>query len=142
MRYLPLLAITLAACGPKQPVVTWARTGTGVTERIELLSSGDGNYTSSINGVDKNERVVLSKDQVNELDELLRSKRACELSHDPAYTPGPEEGQTTLELAFPGLTCKVVMSTFEWQQGSAKEIAETMQSMRPLRLIPRTKPPR
>jgi hypothetical protein len=129
------LAGALAACGPNPPVVKWARTGTSVTERIELKSSGDGSYISTLNGIeDKNERVILTKEQVEELAELLRSKHACELAHDPAYTPAPEEGEITLELAFPDLHCKIVLWALEWQQPRAKDIAETMQSMKPLRV--------
>jgi hypothetical protein len=132
MRVLSLLV--LVGCGAKQPVVMWANAGKGITERIELASSGDGNYTSTIDGVPhKEQRVILTKEQIEELAELLRSKRACELAHDPAYTPAPDEGQTTLELAFPDLRCKIVLWNIEWQQGRAKDIAETMQSMRPLR---------
>jgi hypothetical protein len=135
MRRLALVTIALFACGSNHPVVKWARSGTGVTERIELKSSGDGSYVSTLNGVeDKNERVILTKDQVEELAELFRSKKACELTHDPAYTPAPEEGEITLELAFPDLHCKIVLWALEWQQPRAKEIAETMQSMKPLRL--------
>ena len=135
MRYLSLLI--LAGCGAKHPVVTWANMGKGVTERIELQSSGDGNYTSTIDGQPhKDQRVILSKEQIEELQEMLRSKRACELAHDPAYTPAPDEGQTTLELAFPDQHCKVVLWNLEWQQGAAKDIAETMQSMRPLKPKP------
>jgi hypothetical protein len=81
----------------------------------------------------KEQRVQLTRDQIDELEELLRTRRACELAHDPAYTPSPEEAQTTLELAFPDQHCKVVLWSTEWQQGRAKDIAETMRSMRPLR---------
>jgi hypothetical protein len=143
MRHLLPLALTLIACGPKPLVVTWAHSGGTMTERIELTSSGAGHYTSTINGVaDKTEDVILSKDQINELDELFRSKGVCQLAHDPSYTPVPDEGQTTLELAFPDQHCKVVLPTSEWQNGRAKDVAETMQSMRPLRPPPGPPPSR
>src|SRR5256885_8816921 len=116
MRYLLLLA--LGACSMGNPVVRWTTTGIGINERIEIKSSGDGSFTSTINGVkDRDERVVLSKGQVEELDELLRSHGACQLTHDPAYTPVPDEGQTTLELLFPDQHCKVVLWNLEWQRG-------------------------
>lgn len=104
-----------------------------VTERIELGSSGDGSYTSALGGAqEKSERLTLTRDQFAELEELFRTQKACQLAHDPSYTPGPEEGQTTLELAFPDQHCTVVMWNAEWQRGSAREITETMHSMRPL----------
>ena len=135
MRQLLLLALIGCASGP--PVVRWTSTGIGTNERIEIKSSGDGTYTSMLNGVEeKNERVVLSKDQVAELNDLFREKGACQLAHDPEYKPVPDEGQTTLELAFPDQTCKVVLWNLEWQRGKALPIAETMRSMRPLRLRP------
>jgi len=133
MRYLLLLA--LAACGPSRVVVKWTNTGTALSERIEIKRSGDGNYTITNNGVvEKDERVVLTTDQVHELDELFLSQGACQLHHDPEYTPRSDEGQTTLELAFPDQACKVVLWNTEWDRGRAQPIAETMRSMRPLRL--------
>lgn len=144
MRYTrgmrPLLLLSLAACSPTRVVVKWWSTGAGTNERIEIKSSGNGNYTSTDNGrPDKDELVILTSDQVHELDELFLSQGACQLQHDPAYTPRPSEGQTTLELAFPDQTCKVVLWNTEWDRGRAQPIAETMRSMRPLRL---QKPPR
>jgi hypothetical protein len=112
----------------------WVTSGTSASERIEIAANGEGQYTSAIDGVpEKDERVSLSREQVNELAELLRTQHACELAGDPAYTPVPGEGKTTLELAFPDQHCKVVLWDFEWQRGRAKEITETMHSMRPLR---------
>jgi hypothetical protein len=135
MRYLLLIA--LAACGPSRVVVKWSSTGTGTSERIEIPSSGNGEYTSINNGVvEKNERVILTSDQVHELDELFLSQGVCQLHHDPEYTPRPGEGQITLELAFPDQVCKVVLWNTEWERGRAQPIAETMRSMRPLRLKP------
>src|ERR1051325_10085106 len=160
MRHLLLLA--LAGCASGRPVVRWTSVGVGVNERIEIKSSGDGSYVSMINGVEqKNERVVLSRSQVAELNELFREKGACQLAHDPEYKPVPDEGQTTLELAFPDHTCKIgrwnleseggqpalelafpdqpckrVLWTLEWERGKAQWIAETMRSMRPLPLRP------
>jgi hypothetical protein len=133
MRHLFLLA--LVGCASGTPVVRWTSAGIGVGERIEIKSSGDGSYVSLVNGVEqKNERVVLTHDQVEEIDELFRSKGACQLAHDPAYTPVADEGQTTLELTFPGQTCKVVLFNLEWERGNAQAISETMRSMRPLRM--------
>jgi hypothetical protein len=133
MRYLLLLS--LAACGPSRVVVKWWSTGAGTNERIEIKNSGHGNYTRTDNGkVEKDEPVVLTDDQIHELDELFLSQGACQLHHDPEYTPRPDEGQTTLELAFPDLACKVVLWNTEWNRGRAQSIAETMHSMRPLRL--------
>jgi hypothetical protein len=112
----------------------WASSGTSASERIEIASNGEGRYTSATDGVtDKDERVVLSKDQLHELAEVFRTQHACELTGDPAYTPGAGEGKTTLELALPDQHCKIVLWEFEWQHGRAKEITETMHAMRPLR---------
>lgn len=133
MRYLLLLAVAGCASGP--PVVRWTTSGTGLNERIELKSSGDGSYVSSLNGVvERNERVILSSAQIDELNQLLRTQGACTLTHEPDYKPAPGEGQTTLELAFPDQKCKVVLSNTEWQRGRAQAITETMRSMRPLKM--------
>lgn len=134
MRYLLPLPLALAACGPSRVVLKWSTTGAGTHERIEIKSSGNGNYTSTHNGgAPADELVVLTSDQVHELDDLFISQGACQLHHDPEYTPRPDEGQTTLELAFPDQTCKVVLWNTEWDRGRAQPIAETMRSMRPLR---------
>ena len=131
MKYL--LPIALTACAPKLPVVTWVSSITGVTEHVVVRSNGDVSFTSSAGGAPGSaEHLSLLKEQVEELHELVRTQRACELAHDPAYTPAPDEGQTTLELAFPDQHCKIVLWNREWQQGRAREIAETMRSMRPL----------
>ncbi len=136
MRYLLLLS--LVACGPTRVVVKWWSTGAGTNERIEIKSSGNGNYTRTDNGrLEKDEQVILTSDQVHELDELFLGQGACQLQHDPAYTPRSDEGRTTLELAFPDQTCKVELYNTEWDRGRAQPIAETMRSMRPLQ---RTKP--
>jgi hypothetical protein len=135
MRRLSVILLSLAACGPARIVVKWSTSGTDTSERIEIKSGGNGNYTSSANGaVEKNEQVILTSDQVHELDELFQSQGACQLKHDPDYTPRPNEGETTLELAFPDQTCKIVLWNTEWDRGRAQPIAETMRSMRPLRL--------
>jgi len=132
VRYL--VVIVLMGCAAKQAVVKWATVAPTTTERIELRSSGEGSYTKTTDGVPaSSERVSLSPDQLAELAELFRTQKACQLAHDPAYTPAPDEGQTTLELAFPDQHCTVVLWNTEWQRGSAKEITETMRSMRPLR---------
>lgn len=139
MRYLLLLS--LAACGPSRVVVKWWSSGAGTNERIEIKSSGHGNYTSTSNGVvEKDELVILTDAQVHELDELFLSQGACQLHHDPEYTPRSDEGQTTLELAFPDQVCKVVLWNTEWNRGRAQPITETMRSMRPLRLQNPTRP--
>lgn len=130
-----LLLLSLAACGPSRVVLKWWSTGAGTNERIEIKSSGNGNYTRSDNGkVEKDEPVILTDEQIHELDELFLSQGACQLHHDPEYTPRSDEGQTTLELAFPDQACKVVLWNTEWNRGRAQPIAETMHSMRPLRL--------
>lgn len=132
MRYLSLIA--LVACTPKHPVVTWGSSSMGMSERIEIAGDAQGSYTHTTNGVeDKNERLSFTNDQFRELIELFRTQHACELAHDPTYTPVPDEGQTTLELAFPDQHCKIVLWDAEWQRGPAREITETMHSMRPLR---------
>src|ERR1041385_4767944 len=96
MRHLLLLA--LAGCASGRPVVRWTSVGVGVNERIEIKSSGDGSYVSMINGVEqKNERVVLSRSQVAELDELFREKGACQLVHDPEYKPDRARAGTRSE---------------------------------------------
>jgi hypothetical protein len=131
MRYL--LVIALAACGAKSSVVTWVTSGTGLNERIEVQSNGHVSYTSTLAGAkQKDDFVVLSREQVEELDEVFRSQHACELAHDPAYTPGESEGKTTLVLAFPDQHCTVVLWNAEWERGHAQPITETMRSMRPM----------
>lgn len=136
-----LLLLSLAACAPPRTVVKWSSTGAGTNERIEIKGSGNGNYVSLNNGVvEADEQVSLTSDQVHELDDLFRGQGACQLHHDPEYTPRSDEGQTTLELAFPDQVCKVVLWNTEWDRGPAQPIAETMHSMRPLRL--QHKPPR
>ena len=137
MKRLGSLAVLLllAACGPSRVVLKWWSTGAGTNERIEIKNSGHGNYTSTNNGVpEKDEPVILTDDQIHEIDELFLSQGACQLHHDPEYTPRSDEGQTTLELAFPDQACKVVLWNTEWNRGRAQPIAETMHSMRPLRL--------
>ena len=133
-----LLLLSLAACSPTRVVVKWWSSGAGTNERIEIKSSGNGNYVRTNNGVvEKDELVILTNDQIRELEELFASHGACQFHHDPAFTPGPTEGESTLELAFPDQTCKVVLWNAEWDRAPAQPIAETMRSMRPLRL---TKP--
>jgi hypothetical protein len=53
------------------------------------------------------------------------------MTHDPAYTPVANEGQTTVELSIDDLQCTVTLYDLEWQR-KAKNIVETMRSMRPL----------
>jgi hypothetical protein len=134
MRRLSVVLLSLAACSPPRVVVKWSTSGTGTRERIEIKSSGNGTYASTDDGrPEKDEQVILTSDQVHELDELFLSQGACQLKHDPDYTPRPSEGESTLELAFSDQACKIVLWNTEWDRGRAQPIAETMRSMRPLR---------
>ena len=129
-----LLLILLAACAPPPPVVTWVSTITGVHERVEVRKNGDVSYTASTRGVEgKPEQIKLSKEQVEELADILRAQHACELAHDPTFTPAPDEGKTSLELSFPDQRCKIELWNREWQRDRTREILETMRSMRPIR---------
>ena len=129
MRYLSL--IVLAACGSSRPVVTWTVARATSQERVEVREDGEIVFTATNGGVEeKPESLRLSKDQVSELGDILRSQRACELAHDPAYTPTPDEGQITMVIAFENQSCKVTMFASEWLRGRAHEISETMRSMR------------
>ena len=114
----------------------WVSSSKTTAERIEYTRSGNGRYTHSSNGVqDADESVSLTDDQFRELTELFRTQHACELAHDPTYTPAPDEGQTTLELALPDQRCKIVLWDTEWRRDPARPITETMHSMRPLQLL-------
>jgi hypothetical protein len=128
------LLLALAGCGAaKTPVVTWISSSGPVVERIELQSNGNGKYLNAINGVaHPTQEVILSRDQIDELADIMRAKNVCKFSHDPAYTPQPDEGQTSLEIAFPDQHCKVMLWNREWLQGPALDISETMRSMRPV----------
>lgn len=129
MRYLSL--VLLAACAAGRPVVTWTIARSSGEERVEVRSNGDVEFTATNGGVkEKPETLRLTKEQVSELDDILRNQHACELAHDPAYTPGADEGQTTLVVAFSDQQCKVTLWHSEWQRGRAREISETMRSMR------------
>jgi hypothetical protein len=129
MRYLSL--ILLAACGSTRPVVTWTVARPTSEERVEVRENGEIVFTATNGGVEeKPESLRMEKEQVSELGDLLRSQHACELAHDPAYTPTPDEGQITLVIAFSDQHCKVTMSASEWLRGRAHEISETMRSMR------------
>jgi hypothetical protein len=115
-------------------VVTWVSAGANTSERIEIENNGHGLYTSATDGVpEKNERLDLTKAQLDELAEVFRTHHACGLAEDPTYKPVAGEAKISLELAFPDQRCKVVLWDLEWQRGRAKEITETMRSMRPLR---------
>lgn len=141
MKYVLLLG--LVACGSHQTVVVWGRASTGPEEvaQVEVGSNGESRYVTLANGVETaSERVVLSKDQVRELDEMIREKHACELVHDPAYTPAPDEIQLTLDVRFPDQRCKVTLYELEWRRSPARDVAETMRSMRPIHK-PGVKPP-
>jgi hypothetical protein len=131
------LVIAVAACAAKPAVVSWVTSGTDLNERIEIQSSGHVSYTTTLNGTkQKDDLVILSSEQVDELDEVFRNQHACDLAHDPSYTPGENEGQTTLVLAFPDQHCTVVLWNAEWERGRAQPITETMRSMRPLHVAP------
>jgi hypothetical protein len=128
-----LLLVALAACTPRHPVVTWVSSLTGVQERVEILSNGDVSYTTTVKGVASEPKPIkLAKEQVEELADMLRAQHACQLAHDPAHTPAPDEGQSTLELAFSDQRCKVTLWNREWLRDGTREIADTMRSMRPL----------
>jgi hypothetical protein len=131
-----VLLLGLVACGSRQTVVVWggASNTPGEIERVEVGSDGESRYLTVADGVETaSERVALSKDQVRELDEMIREKHACALVHDPAYTPSPNEIQITLDVRFPDQHCTVTLYELEWLRGAAREIAETMRSMRPIR---------
>jgi hypothetical protein len=123
--------VLLAACASGPAVVTWRIARPGGEERVEVRSNGDVQYTAINGGVEeKPETLRLSTEQVSELDDMLRNQHACELKHDPGYTPAADEGQTTLTVAFPDQQCKITLFHKEWQHGRAHEISETMRSMR------------
>ena len=125
------LLVLLAACAPVRPVVMWTIARTGGEQRIEVSSNGDVKITATNDGVEeKPESIRLTKDQVSELGDMLRSQRACELAHEPGYTPTADEGQTTLTVAFADQQCKVTLWNSEWLRGRAREISETMRSMK------------
>lgn len=129
MRYLSL--VLLAACAAGRPVVIWTVARSGGEERVEVSSNGDVEFTVTNGGVkEKPETLRLTKEQVSELDDILRSQHACELAHDPAYAPSADESQTTLVVAFSDQQCKVTLWNTEWRRGRAREISETMRSMR------------
>jgi hypothetical protein len=133
VKYLPLLLSALVACS-RHPVIVWGGASTGENIEIVIDSGGRGSYKTSSAGVeDLDEALAFTKGQVRELEEEFRSHHVCELVHDPSYTPAENEGQTTLELMFDDLTCKVTLYDLEWQRGNARDIAQTMRSMRPLR---------
>jgi hypothetical protein len=123
--------IVLAACGSSRPVVTWTVARATSQERVEVREDGEIVFTATNGGVEeKPESLRLTKDQVSELGDILRSQHACELAHDPAYTPTADEGQITMAIAFSDQRCKVTMFASEWLRGRAHEISETMRSMR------------
>jgi hypothetical protein len=131
-----LVLFALVACAPRQTVVKWASTSASVHELIEIKSDGYADYIRTLSGVaQKPESLELTRTQVNELGEMFRSEHACELTTDPSYVPAPGEGKTSLELTFPDQQCKVELWNLEWQRGKGRDIAETMQSMRPTRLL-------
>jgi hypothetical protein len=132
VRYL--VVAVLAACAPKPLVVHWAATRPTITERIEIRSDGEARYkTSSPGQPDTDERVVLSRDQLQELGEMFRARQACALPHDTTDTPPPGEATITLELNFPDQRCKLTLSEPEWRNGPAHDLAQTMDSIRPAR---------
>lgn len=130
MRLVCLLPL-LAACNPGRPVVMWATPRATGEERIELVGNGDITFIAINNGAeDRSETNRLAREQLAELHDMLREHRACELAHEADYTPGADELQTTLTLAFPDLQCRVTLWAGEWQRGHARDIADTMRSMR------------
>jgi hypothetical protein len=126
---LRLFLVLLAACA-SHPVVIWASARTGGEERIQVRANGTVEYTAVNNGVEeKPEKISLAREQVRELNDMLRTQHACELTHDPAYIPDPEDGQTTLLVDYPDQKCKVTLSNGEWQR-RGHDIVDTMRSMR------------
>lgn len=134
MRHLFLFAVVgaLAACGATHPAVVWSAQGTGETTTITIDNHGVGQFTATVDGVlDDDEQLAFTKGQLHELVELYRSHGVCEMSHDPAYKPVENEGQTTVKLDAEDLHCEITLYDLEWQK-KAKDIVETMRSMRPL----------
>lgn len=126
-----LSLVLLAACAPARPVVMWTTTRASREDRVEIRDNGDVIYTIIRNGVtERSESIRLTSEQVDELGDVLRSQRACELAHEPDYTPGADEAQTTLAITYPDLHCKVTLWHTEWQRGRARDISDTMRSMR------------
>lgn len=124
-------AIQLGACGSSHPVVTWVAARISGEDRLEVRANGDITFTATTNGVEeKRETLKLTKEQVSELDDILRTQKACELASDPAYAPAADEGKTTLSISFSDQTCNVTLWNSEWHRGRAHDIAETMHSMR------------
>src|SRR5690242_12057305 len=105
----------LAACTPARPVAMWTVARPGSEERVEVRDNGDIIYVATNNGVEeKPETLKMSQDQVSELGDVLRHHQACQLAHEPGYTPDADEGQTTLVLSFPDQRCKVTLWNSEW----------------------------
>ncbi|HET9620427.1 MAG TPA: hypothetical protein VFP84_03595 [Kofleriaceae bacterium] len=122
----------LAACGATRTVIVWENQGNGESTRTAIENNGGGQYTATADGVQHDdEQLSFTKGQIHELAELYRNRRVCEMSHDPAYTPVANEGQTTLVLDLEDLHCSVTLYDLEWEK-KAKDITETMRSMRPL----------
>lgn len=135
MRYLAAVLLSLVACGGSgHRVLKWTGSTTGEDVIITLDSNGEGTYATVVDGTpDEPERVKLSESQVGEVGELFRTRNACAFKHDPTYAPPPGEPQTTVELTFADLNCVVTLYNGEWQRGEARDLFETMRSLKPLR---------
>lgn len=134
MRHLFLFALAglAAGCGATHPAIVWGAQGVGETTTITIDNHGNGQFTATANGVlDDDEQLGFTKGQLHELLELFRSHDVCAMTHDPAYKPVENEGQTTVKLDEEDLHCEVTLYDLEWQK-KAKDIVETMRSMRPL----------
>jgi hypothetical protein len=132
VRTLAIALVALGACAPKPLVIAWAATRPTVTERIEIRQDGEVHYRTIRSGEPPtDDRVDLTSEQVRELGDMFRAKRACELPHDLAYTPAAGEATITLELGFPELRCTLTLWEPEWRNGAAQELAASMSSIHP-----------
>ena len=141
MKRLLLIALALAACATPRTVIVWSGASTGENASISINSAGRGLYKSSSEGVEElDDQLRFTKGQVRELHDMFASHNTCDLKHDPNYRPVANEGQTTVELSFEDLQCTVTMYDLEWQRPATRDIAETMRSMKPLRIQKKKEP--
>ncbi|HEY0190872.1 MAG TPA: hypothetical protein VGC42_07085 [Kofleriaceae bacterium] len=133
---IALGALALAAgCASPRTVIVWTGASTGEQASIEIASNGHGRYKSNTEGVeDLEDQLQFTKGQIRELHDMFASHEICAKKHDPAYAPVLNEGQTTVDLYFDDLSCSLTMYDLEWQRPATREIAETMRSMKPLRV--------
>ena len=133
MRSFFLLALVASVgCGATHTAIVWGAHGVGETTTITIDNHGSGQFTATADGViDDDEPLSFTKGQLHELIELFRGHNVCGMSHDSAYKPVDNEGQTTVKLDAEDLQCEVTLYDLEWEK-KAKDIVETMRSMRPL----------